>query len=477
MSFPSLADFLEVLHQSGELAEIDGDVNPSFELSAITAEHARSGGAALLFRRVQGCAGAVVTNLLGSPRRIGLALGVDSLDVWTARIDEMLNNRSRAGILARLGVGAPAGGQTEPKQVRSGPAQQVVLLDRDVDLARLPVPLAWPEETHAAITAGLLASVDPSSGARWAGRCDADVLGANRLAVRLAPHEPASRLLEAYRRLREPMSVALVLGGDPAMLAAAMAPLPDSTDAWNVAGLLRGKAVELTPGRRVKIDVPADAEIVIEGSIDPDEPPAEVGPRATPMGWYAPAGLAPVVRVSAVTHRANPVLPAMIHGPTPNEWVALARAMLRVFLPCLRGTIPELVDVDLPASGGGRHVAFASVRATHAGQARRAAHALWGLPATTFVKWLVVVDDDVDVRDEGQVWAAVAAHAHPDRDVLLGQGPPDPWGAAREPGLLGEKLAIDATAKRFGPRPAARPAAMSEAVRQAVAARWSELFG
>jgi len=478
MSHPTLADFLETLDHTGELAQVSGEVNPSLELAAVVAEEAGSGGKALLFRRVAGHAGAVVANLLGSQRRVCLALGAESLDEWAGRIEELVENPPREGGLSRLGFGGGSTGLVEPKAVKSARCQQVVWLDRDVDLARLPVGRDWPEETHPAITAAQLITVDATSSRRWVERHDVDVLGANRLALRLAPHEPTARVLAEYRGRGEAMPVALALGGDPATWATVMAPLPESVDRWAVAGLLRGAAVEVAPGRRVKLDVPADAEIVLEGTIDPSQPPAEVGPRATPLGGYLPAGQTPVIEVAAITHRANPIWPTMVHGPAPNEWVTLTRAMLRVFLPLVRRVVPELVGLNLPEYGGSRQVGFASIRKTHAGQAHRVAHALLGLPALMFLKWFVVVDEDVDVEDECEVGAAIVAHADPASSVFYAGGVPDPWDPAACPSAIGQKMIIDATAKGPGERPAghAQRVQASPAVQQAVAARWKELF-
>ena len=287
------------------------------------------------------------------------------------------------------------------------------------------------------------------------------------------------------------MPVAVVLGGDPICFLAAMAPLPDAADVWSFAGLLRQRPLDLVCGRSVDLQVPADAEIVIEGTINPDEDAVESGPWCTPSGYYAPRCLAQIMRVTAITQRANPICPAIVLGPmadracgsetpsneeiAPNEWVTITRAMTEVVLPLIRLAIPEMVDIDLPVAGSGRHIALVSIRKTYAGQARRMANAIWGLPAFMLCKLLVLVDEDVDIHDCDAVWARVSAIVEPGRDVLVSEGPPNHADPAN-PAATG-RMAIDATRRLEGESVRqAKPAEMDKAVRQMIDQRWHE-FG
>jgi len=363
-----------------------------------------------------------------------------------------------------------------PRTVKSGVCQQVVRLGGDVDLGRLPALKSRPDEAAPAITAGQVVSLEPDSDQRLVGRYDLQLLDRNRLAVCWDPTDEHARLLGQYCRRPERMPLAVVLGGDPAALLAAMAPLPPGADAWAVAGLLHGKPMELVAGRSVDLAVPADAEIVLEGYVDPAEPPAEAGPLCTPAGYYTRPRPVPVMHVTGLTHRANPIYPAMVPGPPPNEITVAQRALLQIFLPLVRMAIPELIDCDLPQFGAARHWAFVSIRKTYAGQARQIAGAVWALRPTMFGKVLVVVDEHVDVHDAEEVWYAVAAGADPGRDVFFAEGPPDPLDPAAPPEALGRRMAIDATIKLPEERrgPAAEPALTSEETRQLVAGRWAE---
>ena len=480
MSYACLGDFLEELGRRGELVRVATAVEAVLEAAEVSRQAARRTGNAFLFTSTRGYNIPCATEILATERRICLALGVATLDETAAKIEALLDPGEPEGWFERLKTVPTRNllGRLPPRLVKTGRCQQVVLLGGDVDLARLPVLQSWPEESGRTITAGQCFMADARSGRRFVGRYDLTVLDANRLAVHWAAHEPPARLLEEYARRREPMPVAIVLGGDPAGLLAAMAPLPASVDACAVAGLLRDRPVELVACRSVALHVPAEAEIVIEGTIEPGEPPVTSGLLSTPLGHYAAAGPAPVIHVTALTHRPNPVFPAMVHGPPPNEFTAISRAMQRVFLPMTRLGIPELVDCNLPDHGGARQIAFASIRKTHAGQAHRVAQALWGLPWITFAKLLVIVDEDVDVHDAARVWAAVASNMDPGRDVLVEQGPPDPWDPATPPGALGRRLGIDATTKLPGESAArSRPVVMSDEIHQLVRGRWAQYVG
>lgn len=282
-------------------------------------------------------------------------------------------------------------------------------------------------------------------------------------------------MLTAYGQRNQPMPVAAVLGGDPAGLLAALAPLPAEMDSISLAGLFRDKPVEMVKCRTIDLEVPADAEIVIEGVVDPAQEPLDLGPRGAANGFYECSRPGPVIQVTAITHRANPIYPAIVPGPPPNEHCVIVQSLERIFLPLVKLSVPELIDCSLPAFGAARHWAFVSMRKSYAGQARKVVHALWGLPHLMFTKLLVVVDEAVDVHDPERVWLAVATQADPSGDIFFQQGPRDPWDPATPPGTLAYKVAIDATAKlpgEAGPRPS--PTQMSEEIRRLVSGRWGE---
>ena len=353
----------------------------------------------------------------------------------------------KAGSRLKGGAQPAAVGSFTPRKVKSAACQQIVRLGSDVDLGELPLLRVAAAEAGPAITAAAAISAEPDSHQPVAGRFDLQRLDRTRLAVGWAAHDEHARLLGEYRQRRQKMPLAVVIGGDPAFLLAAAAPLPPGSDVCAVAGRSREKPLDVVACRSVDLEVPAEAEIVLEGFVDPDQPPVVAGPLCGPTGHLTQPRPAPVMQVTTVTHRANPIYAVMVPGRPPHEAATVARAMQRVFLPLARLVMPELVDYDLPEFAAARLWAAVSIRKTYPGQGRRAAHAAWGLPATRFAKMLVIVDEDANVHDQQQVLAAVAINVRPGRDVLLEHGPADPFDPAASVGALGEKMAFDATRK------------------------------
>ena len=477
MPYRCLADFLEELSHAGELTRVDDEVDPAVEAAEIVAQAARSGGPAILFGAVKGHDLPVLANLLATEGRICRALGVATLDELAERIARLFDVSSPEGWFERLKSGAqPAAiSGVMPREVKSAACQQIVRLGSDIDLGELPLlgcgagvsparrgargteevvgtdvsadgaafrrqPPPSPCAALRAITSAVVFSAEPDSHRPVAGRFDLQQIDATRLAVCWAAHDDHARLLGEYRARNQKMPLAVVIGGDPAFLLAAAAPLPPGGDVCAVAGLLRQKPLDVVACRGVDLMVPAEAEIVLEGYVDPAEPPVD-GRPVVRTDWAMPRRRlpAPVMHVTAMTQRANPIYAVMVPGRPPHEAVTVARAMQRVFLPLARLAMPELVDYDMPEFAAARHWASVSIRKTYAGQGRRAAHAAWGLRPMMFAKMLVVVDDDVDVRDQQAVLAAVSANMNPARDVLIDQGPPDPFDPAATAGALGQK--------------------------------------
>ena len=478
MPYQCLAELLERLEELDELVRIEARVDAEQEVAEVTRRAAQRGRPALLFGDVEGTRHPVLTNLLGTERRICLSLGASSLQEVCQRIADAATPPEPEGWFERIKSSAGRGvlRKLPPKQVKSGACQQVVRLGEDVNLNELPGLRAGTDESGPTITAGQVILADAETGRQHAGRYDLRLLDRNRLAICWHPHEAPTGLLAGYRLRKAKMPVAAVLGGHPATLLASMAPLPPDADALALAGLLRDKPIELVPARSVPLAVPTDAEMVLEGFIDPEEPLVDAGLLALPNGMLAPGPPSPVIHVSAWTHRSNPIYPAMIRGNPPNEDATIARAIQQMVLPLVRLAVPELVAYDFPAFGAARHCAVVAIRKQYAGQARRVASALWGLRQMMFVKFLVVVDEEVPVGDVAAVGAAVALHADPARDAFFQQGPPDPWDAASAPDQLGRRMAIDATRKLRGESAAGalRPVACSPEVRRSVEDRWPE---
>lgn len=467
MPYRSLADFLEDLSHHGQLRRVEDQLNPSdFDANDILvkstefAADADSADAATLFANVQGHDLPVLANLLATESRICRALGVESLNDLTDRIARLLDDSAPEGWFDRLkrGVQPAAVASVVPREVKSAPCQQIVRLGNDVDLDELPLlacpPVARPEapltpapQVPRAIHAAVLFTAEPDTRQPLAARFDIQQIDRARLAVCWAPHDDHARLVAEYRARNRKMPLAIVIGGDPAFMLAAFAPVAPRTDLCALAGLLRQKPLDVVACRGVELTVPAESDIILEGFVDPEEPPVTAAPLCGPTGHATPPLSASVMHVTAITHRANPIYAATIPGRPPHEPVTVARAMQRVFLPLTRLAMPDLVDYDMPAFAAARHWAAVAIHKTYAGQARRAAQAAWGLRPMMFAKTLVVVDRDVDVHDHQAVLAAVASNMNPSRDLLLDQGPADPYDPAAIPGQLAQRLAIDATRK------------------------------
>ena len=435
MCYTSLADFLEELERLGELRSVDAEVDRVAEVDVRET--------AVIVSRHPGewhpSSGRLACDRGPRPPCPGNRLGR-----WTGRA-------------ARQALAAPGGTEATgtaaervlarfaPATTTAGACQKIVRHGHDVDTTRLPVPRGSERESHPVITAGQLVSRDPASGRLVSGHAELSVRSERELGVHWLPHEPLARLSQTYRDRGVPMPLAVALGGPPVNLLAAMASLPVAVDRFALAGFLAGKPVELVRCRTVDLEVPADVEMVFEGTIDPAAAEVETGPTATPLGHDGASRRARVLQLTAWTHRPNPVFPAVVHGPASGEWVAIHRAMHRILLPLLRTVVAELVDCNLPECGHGRQLAWVAIRQSDAGAARRVARAAWQLPATRFCKTLVLVDEGVDVHDGGQIWQAVATKMDPRRDVFFEDAPPDAWEPAGTAGRPVRRMALDAT--------------------------------
>ena len=478
MSYSSLADFLEELSARGELVRVSAEVDPAGELAEITRRVAAQGGPALLFERVRGATMAVVANLLGTESRVCRALGIESLDEIAARTEALILKNTPQNWFDRLKTSADDAGANKfrAKTVRSGPCQQVVRLGRDVDLAGFPIPKQWPGESGPSITAGQLITQDRGAVQRSVTRCPLQVAGPNSLAILDDGDSAFARHWDHHRTAGEKMTAAVVLGGDPAAIIAASLELPDEVDAYHVTGLLRGTAVDLLKCRTHAMEVPAEADFIFEGYLDPETPPVVVESAGAGGSHYRAARPAAVLHVTAITHRSHPIFPALIDSGPHGEHGALVKARERMLLPAVRAAAADVVDLHLPAYGGPHRWAFVSIHKRYPYQSRQIASALWGSAALKFTKFLVLVDPHVNVHDTQAVLAEVGANVAPDRDVFSYDGPAHGSDHANPSAPLGRHLALDATAKipgeQQGPWPA--PLVTSEEIRQLVTARWEE---
>jgi 4-hydroxy-3-polyprenylbenzoate decarboxylase len=478
MAYASLADFLEDLLKTGQLARVGVDVDGELEVAEITRRAARADGPAILFERVCGGSTAVVTNLLGTVERVCLALSIDSLDEITTRVESLIEQNTPQNWFDRLKTSTEdaGAGKFRPKTVKSGPCQQVVRLGRDVDLNELPLLKHWQQESGRSITGARLIAQRRADQTTLVDLRGLVALDANRLALVESATSAFGRLLAEYRSVNEKLPLAVVLGGDPAGTIAASLEVPRSVDCYHVAGLLRGQAMEVVKCRTHGLEVPADADLVLEGYIDTQEPGAAIRLAAPGGSHFQVESDAPVVHVSAITQRTHPILPLMVDCGEHGEGPALAKVRERMLLPAVRAAAPAVADLHFPSYGGRDRFAFVSIRKSFAYQARQVASALWGSKLMENAAFLIIVDDAVDVYDTERILAEIGANAGADQDVFTFDGPAPASERGGESPPLVRRMAIDATTKIAGERamtPRSRLAVDAD-VAALVTSRWTE---
>lgn len=488
MPLDSLGEFLDAIERAGALVRVRHPVRVRLELCEIADRVMKSpgGGPALLFEQPvldDGTRAAypVAINLFGSMQRMAMALGVDDLDAIGARITELLSPRVPEGIIAKLGLLPRLLEAAKfPPRVRSGtpPCQAVVWRGDEVDLRRLPIITCWPEDGGPYITLPMVISKDPVRGIRNVGMYRVQLLGARSLAMHWQRHKVGAAHWRAMAERGETMPVCIAIGADPASVYAASAPLPPTVDEFLFAGFLRREPVALARAVSCDLEVPAGAEIVIEGYIDPREALVVEGPFGDHTGFYSLADLYPRVHVTAVTMRERPMYATTIVGRPPMEDFYLGHATERIFLPLLKLTIPEIVDYHMPAEGIFHNLVFVSIDKQYPGHAYKVMNALWGQGLMSLAKVLVVVDKDVNVRDPREAWWVALNHIDPERDARFTMGPVDVLDHASRAFTYGSKLGLDATRKwpeEGFTREWPRRIEMDAATRTAVNAYWADL--
>ena len=469
-----LREWIALLEREGELVRVGVEVDPYLEVTEIVDRTVKSGGPALLFEKPTGSEHPLLVNQFGSERRMCLAFGVERLDDVASKLAEVLELQPPEGLVEKIrGLRQLKSiADSRPNTVRRGACQEVVLRGEEVDLARLPVQTCWPGDAAPFITLPAVITRDPNTGQRNVGMYRMQVLGPRATAMHWQLHKDgrADYLSSGGR-----MEVAVALGLDPVSAYSASAPLPKHIDELMFAGFLRGEAVDVVKGLTVELEVPAAAEIVLEGYVEQGDLTSE-GPFGDHTGFYTAAEPFPVFHLTAMTMRRGAIYPSIVVGKPPQEDAWLGKATERIFLPALRASVPEIVDYDLPVAGAFHNCVIVAIRKSYPAQARKVMHAIWGLGLLSLTKAIVVVDAHVDPHDYAQVTFYLGANVDPSRDVVLSEGPADHLDHATTRQFIGGKLGIDATAK--GPDEGARewPAEieMSAAIRELVDRRWAE---
>lgn len=488
MPFNDLADFIDTLERSGDLVRVSVPVSVELQVTEIADRCMKSpgGGPALLFERPLLPDGTVsdvplAINLFGSERRMAMALGVDRLEDISDRIRDLLEMKPPAGLKEKLLLIPQLAefAKFPPRRVRgTPPCQHAILRGSEVDLERLPHLLCWPEDGGRYITLPQVISRDPVSGRRNVGMYRIQVLGRDRLAMHWQRHKSGAAHWREMAARGERMPVCVALGGDPACVYSGSAPLPPNIDEYLFTGFLRREPVALAPAVTCDLEVPADADIVIEGWIDPSEDLVMEGPFGDHTGFYSEADLYPCVHVEAITMRERPVYPATIVGRPPMEDFWLGYATERIFLPLLQMTSPEVVDYHMPPEGIFHNLVFVSIKKDYPGQAYKVMQGLWGQGLMSLAKVIVVLDEWVDVRNVPEAWWVALNNIDPQRDVMFTRGPIDVLDHASRAFTFGSKMGIDGTRKwpeEGFERNWPEVIRMDPAIREFVDAAWPEL--
>jgi 4-hydroxy-3-polyprenylbenzoate decarboxylase len=469
-----LRDWIALLEREGELKRISAEVDPDLEITEINDRVVKSGRQALLFENVKGSDHRLLINQFGTEHRMCLAFGADSLDEVGARLGDVLEMQPPQGLVEKVrGLRKLKSiADSMPKTVRSAPAQEVVLTGDDVDLTRLPIQTCWPQDAAPFITLPAVITKDPHTGTRNVGMYRMQVVDSRTTLMHWQIHKDGRM---DYLATDGRLEVAVALGLDPITTYTASAPLPKHIDELMLAGFLRREPVELVPCRTVDLEVPANAEMVLEGYVEQDDLAPE-GPFGDHTGYYTGVEPFPVFHVTAITMRREAIYPSIVVGKPPQEDAWLGKATERIFLPAVRMSVPEIVDYDLPVAGAFHNCAIVSIRKRFPGHAQKVMHAIWGLGMLSLTKSVVIVDEWVDVHDYEEVFFRVGANVDPKRDVLISEGPLDHLDHAPTRQFYGGKLGIDATHK--GPDEGTREwppeIRMSDEIRSLVDRRWSE---
>jgi 4-hydroxy-3-polyprenylbenzoate decarboxylase len=483
MSYSDLRSFLSQLEARGELKRIAAEVSPRLEMTEIADRVLRAGGPALLFERPAGHRIPVLANLFGTVRRVAAAMGVADASALreVGRMLAFLREPEPPKGLRDLWDKFPVWKQLlnmPPKLVSRAAAQEVVWEGADVDLARLPVQTCWPQDAGPLITWGLTVTRGPNKPRQNLGIYRQQVIGRNRVIMRWLAHRGGALDFQEHRKAsKAPFPVAVALGADPATMLAAVTPIPDALSEYQFAGLLRGEKTEVARCLGHELHIPATAEIVLEGSIG--EETADEGPHGDHTGYYNEAERFPVLEVERITMRREPIYHSTYTGKPPDEPAMLGVALNEVFVPLLQKQFPEIVDFYLPPEGCSYRLAAVSMRKQYPGHAKRVMFGIWSyLRQFMYTKFIVVCDDDVDVREWKEVIWAMTTRVDPSRDVLLVDNTPiDYLDFASPVSGLGSKMGIDATHKWPGEthRRWGRPIVMDDAVRRRVDALWQDL--
>ena len=479
MAYADLREFVSALEKNKELKRVSFEVDPRLEITEFADRAVKQGGPALFFEKPKGSSVPVLINAFASARKMEIALEVSSVQEVADRISEYLEMQMPQGLIGKLKMLPKLAemGSFFPKSVKDGPCKEVVLRD-NFSLDQFPILHCWPEDGGRFITLPMVFSTNPDTGKRNCGCYRMQVYDGRTTGMHWQTHKQGA---EHYRRLvsegkQARMPIAVAIGSDPATMYSAILPLPPDLDEMMMAGFLRGKPVEMVKCETSDIEVPANAEIVLEGHVELGELRRE-GPFGDHTGFYSLEDDYPVFHIDCITHRKNPIYATTIVGPPPMEDFYMGKAIERIFLPLMRLQLPEIRDMSMPAEGIFHNLMLVSIRKSYPLHARKVMHAIWGLGQAMFTKCIVVVDEDVDVQNYREVAWKALNNIDPERDIQFVLGPVDSLDHASRLPNYGSKMGIDATRKwkeEGFTRPWPGVIRMSEEVRARVEELWKK---
>ncbi len=486
MPFENIRDFIALLEKNNELVRIRTEVDAELEIAEITDRVSKRKGAenkALLFERVKGSRFPVLTNAFGSQNRICLALEVESLDDIAERIRAIIDPVNLfpgpgAGLMDKLQMLPKLAELSNffPKTVKKAPCQEVVLNGEQADLSKIPVLKCWPGDGGRFITLPMVCTVDPDTRITNVGMYRMQVFDARTTGMHWHKHKDGARHYRHYEAAGKRMEMAVAIGGDPSIIYASTAPLPPAIGEFVFAGFLRKRPLEVVQCKTVDVRVPAEAEFVLEGYVDPGERRTE-GPFGDHTGFYSQADEYPVFHITAITHRKDALYPATLVGRPPQEDAYLGKATERIFLPLLQMVAPDILDMDMPVEGVFHNNVIVKIKKRYPGHGKKAIHTIWGTGMLMLSKFVIVCDEDVNIHDYSEVTWKVMNHVDPQRDVVITDGPLDILDHSCPHIGFGGKMGIDATRKGPGEgfsRPWPDEIKMAEQMQKKVEERWRE---
>ena len=449
MAYDSLRDFVAKLETAGELQRITAAVDPVLEITALADREMKApgGGKALLFENCRNARFPLLINAYGSAKRMALALGVPAVDDIARDLHGILTAKPPASwreALTLLGTAWELR-HAKPVSVRQGAATEEL-----PGLSALPVQKCWPQDAGRFLTLPMVITRDSETGVRNVGMYRMQVIDERTTFMHWQLHKTGARHWRRYVELKKRMPVAVALGGDPVLAFCATTPLPDGLDEFMLAGYLRKKSVTLAKCQTNDLEVPADADFILEGYVDPNEAPAMEGPFGDHTGYYTLPEPYPKFHIERIAARRDAIYPSTIVGIPPMEDFYMGTASVRIFLPVIKLTFPEIVDIALPAAGAFHNLVVVAIRKQFPHHAMKVMHGLWGMGQMMFAKMIVVVDEDVNVHDTQEVLFRLCANIDPQRDLVFSKGPADVLDHATPVFGFGSKLGIDATHKLPG---------------------------